>query len=78
MTLVRSMDGLLEPMNQRVRELIVLKSRYGMSNISTDLYFDGAVNDFVQLPKSTGNLTAEEQKEMQKWIAFASTVPLTG
>ena len=47
------------------RELILLKSRYGAMNISTDLFFDGAVNYFAEMPRGNSTETLDKQ-----WIEY--------
>ena len=63
-------------MNQRYREFLVLKSRYGISNLSTDLFYDGAVNFFAQLPKTDGALTEADKKGIQDWINYSANLRL--
>lgn len=41
----------VQGMNDHIRFLIVLKNRYGPSNVEIPLYFNGATNEFYELPE---------------------------
>ena len=57
-------------LNQTIREFSVLKSRYNISNISTNLLMDGTVENFIQLP----DYNLIEQDVIEKWYAFAKQI----
>jgi replicative DNA helicase len=40
----------INKMHHRYRELILMKSRYGPSSLSTDLFYDGTVENFFEMP----------------------------
>lgn len=72
----RTLNGYpIMKMNQRYRELIYIKSRYGPSNIKTDLFYDGTVEQFYELPnamlKDAASIAAT-----QEWIRYAETLPI--
>lgn len=69
-------DWPISKMGNRYREWLILKSRYGVSNVSTDLFFDGATNYFAQLPKFSSDATDVEKKEAEKWINYAANLRL--
>lgn len=51
---INKFDGYdVDKLGDNFRSLIILKNRIGIPNIRTSLFFDGASNDFKELPQST-------------------------
>jgi len=64
----------IREMNKCYRELILLKSRYGPSSISTDLFFDGAVEHFIELPRFDST-NSESIIAAKQWMEYAKNLP---
>lgn len=59
-------------MNQRYRELILMKSRYGPANMKTDLIYDGTTEMFRELP----NASTCGDDMIRQWVDYASGLPV--
>lgn len=69
----RSCNGWdVNKMNQRYRELILLKSRYGPANMKTDLMYDGTTEMFLELP----NAMTTDPEIVNKWLDYAKNLPI--
>jgi replicative DNA helicase len=63
----------MKRMNKNYRELLLLKARYGPSSISTDLFYDGAVEIFEELPKFDKNDSVAMQYA-ENWMQYAENL----
>jgi replicative DNA helicase len=64
----------MKRMNKCYRELILLKSRYGTSSVATDLFYDGAVEVFEELPRFDKNDPISMQYA-ESWMQYAERLP---
>lgn len=66
----------MQHMNHRYRELILMKSRYGPSSITTDMFYDGTVEMFYEMPDAVTKFDDKEfarqnQANIEQWYAHA-------
>lgn len=59
-------------MNQRYRELTLMKSRYGPANMKTDLFYDGTTEFFTELPRAG----IDDPKVINQWMDYSKTLPI--
>ena len=57
----------MKKINPRFRELSILKSRYGVSNITTGLFYDGTTECFWHLSKDVNQ---------DAWYQIAKSLPI--